>query len=415
MRRAFFKQPRATRAFTLIELIVVIGIIAILAAIVIIAVNPAKQMAQARNADRENATNALYKATVQYQGDGNALPTSISTIPKPICDSSGGGTCGSGTVDIAPLVGKYISSVPKDPSGGTSLNTGYTIQKDSNGNIIVAAPKTDTTATTNTVSSGAPLPAPEKPTGLAMWLESDKGVFKDTNGTLATPGYFAGDPVAVWQDQSGNGHDAAQLNAQYQPEYNEVGGSYVSNGQQTPNYPVVDFSNSGPNGTQTSQSLQSAFSLDQPATVILVASSRLDYDHTSTFLSGLTADTTPTFDMTYNSTSTPSLSYSLHDSTSSMTGVTATDYIPHIFTLLINGGSSAVYGDGQKIASGSLSSVSLGGITLGRSDNSQTEFLWGDVWEVMAYHGILSDTDRTNVETYLRNKYPQMQQSVFVP
>ena len=40
------------KGFTLIEILVVIGIMAVLATIVIIAINPAKQFAQARNADR---------------------------------------------------------------------------------------------------------------------------------------------------------------------------------------------------------------------------------------------------------------------------------------------------------------------------------------------------------------------------
>lgn len=58
------KSPQS--AFTLLELLLVIGIIAILAGIVIIAINPGRQLAQARNAQRTNDVETLYKASTQF-------------------------------------------------------------------------------------------------------------------------------------------------------------------------------------------------------------------------------------------------------------------------------------------------------------------------------------------------------------
>src|SRR6185369_16074447 len=74
------------RGFTLIELLLVIGIIAILAAIVIVAINPTKQLGDARNAQRRSDVNTILSATWQYAIDhGGNIPSTISTVSRPIC------------------------------------------------------------------------------------------------------------------------------------------------------------------------------------------------------------------------------------------------------------------------------------------------------------------------------------------
>lgn len=132
--------------FTLIEVLVVIGILAILAAIVVVAINPARQFAQSRNAQRTANVNAILNAIGQNMVDNRgefecgagAIPTSETVL-----SSSG--------YDIRDcIVPIYITELPVDPAVGSpfdggSYDTGYTIEVDSTlaDRIVVRAPAAD--------------------------------------------------------------------------------------------------------------------------------------------------------------------------------------------------------------------------------------------------------------------------------
>lgn len=66
----------SARGFTLVELLLAIGVIGILAAVVIAAVNPARQFAKARNAERRSDVKAVLDAVQQYSVDNRGNPPS---------------------------------------------------------------------------------------------------------------------------------------------------------------------------------------------------------------------------------------------------------------------------------------------------------------------------------------------------
>ena len=142
---------RSPRGFTLIELLLVIGIIAILASIVIVAINPTKQMGDARNAQRRSDVNTILNAIYQYAIDNKGvLPGCLGTNPAPVgpqhvCISA---TCTDVTDSCnlhTSLVSTYIVGIPTDPSGATGNDSNYTVAVAS-GRITVAAPKAEQAA-----------------------------------------------------------------------------------------------------------------------------------------------------------------------------------------------------------------------------------------------------------------------------
>jgi prepilin-type N-terminal cleavage/methylation domain-containing protein len=153
------KQLIKRKGFTLIELLVVIGIIAILAAIAIIAINPARQFALARNAQRWNDVNAILNAISQQAVDNNGkLYSGITTTPQVIgTDTTGCDVCTAKTgtsvaclnLGTGILVDKYITAVPTDPNGGTDGKTNYYVLLTSTKRVEVGACEPEESATIN--------------------------------------------------------------------------------------------------------------------------------------------------------------------------------------------------------------------------------------------------------------------------
>ena len=135
------------KGFTLLEVLLVIGIIAILAAIVIIAINPNRQLAQSRNAQRQSDVNTVLNAVYQYAIDNTGtIPSAITTTQTEICNT--GATC-TGLIDLSVLTNgeTYLVSMPQDPTGATTNGAGYEISQSANGRVTVVAPDAELSAT----------------------------------------------------------------------------------------------------------------------------------------------------------------------------------------------------------------------------------------------------------------------------
>ncbi len=133
------------KGFTLLEILLVVAAIAILAGIVIVAINPGKQLADTRNAQRRVNVNTISNAIYQYYIDNGSLPASISTTTGEICSDS---TC-TGLVDLSVLTdnGTYLAGIPVDPQCTSAHGSCYDVVKDANNRITVSAPDAERGAT----------------------------------------------------------------------------------------------------------------------------------------------------------------------------------------------------------------------------------------------------------------------------
>jgi len=139
--------------FTLVELLVVIGILAVLTAVVLVAVNPGRQLAQARDTQRRADVNTIITSISAYMADpenNGQLPAGLVTL----C-TVGAHDIGTGGLDLAAVVAPtYVADIPIDPSGGTAADTGYNVcvAEATARRITVSAPNTEIASTTISVT-----------------------------------------------------------------------------------------------------------------------------------------------------------------------------------------------------------------------------------------------------------------------
>jgi len=139
---------RKQKGFTLLEILLVVAAIAILAGIVILAINPGKQLADTRNAQRRSDVNTLSNAIYQYSFDNNGnIPATITATQTEICKT--GATSCTGLIDLSVLTAseKYLPAIPFDPSGASTNGAGYEVVKTANGRVTIVAPDAEQNTT----------------------------------------------------------------------------------------------------------------------------------------------------------------------------------------------------------------------------------------------------------------------------
>jgi prepilin-type N-terminal cleavage/methylation domain-containing protein len=138
-------KMEARKGFTLLEILLVVAAISILAGIVIVALNPGKQLAESRDAERRAHVNTLLNGIYQYSIDNEGnFPDGLKEETQVVgsCDQA---ECDGTTMDCVDLSGDltplYLVNIPADPryEDDVTGDKQYYVEKDADDRITVGA------------------------------------------------------------------------------------------------------------------------------------------------------------------------------------------------------------------------------------------------------------------------------------
>jgi len=129
----------------------VITILAILAAVTIIAINPARQLAKSRDAERSADVYSILSSIHQYAVDHDGVfPAAIGTENMEICRTDNANCDGLYDLSILTDDDKYLTAMPIDPSCSSDDSpdcspngSGYFLKMGNGGKITISAPGTE--------------------------------------------------------------------------------------------------------------------------------------------------------------------------------------------------------------------------------------------------------------------------------
>ena len=136
------------KGYTLIELLIVIAIIGTLSTVLVAVINPARQLAKARDTQRETDLISILSTVYQYAAEHSGeLPDTDgdpdeSDFPTEETCIGTGVSCfdlAEAGEDDETIVPVYLSEIPMDPKTGTAADTGYTIFVDENDRLVASA------------------------------------------------------------------------------------------------------------------------------------------------------------------------------------------------------------------------------------------------------------------------------------
>lgn len=138
-----FLLKHSSKGFTLVEILVVIGLIVVLASVTLVAINPSRNLAQARDTQRRNIITELANSITLYLSEeGNSLDTlgtaagaSIPTCPAVVSIGTATGNINLSSV----LVEEFIGQIPTDPLSGTTGDTGFSLCQSGGGRFRITA------------------------------------------------------------------------------------------------------------------------------------------------------------------------------------------------------------------------------------------------------------------------------------
>ena len=227
--------------------------------------------------------------------------------------------------------------------------------------------------------------APVLPANLSIYLRGDSGVTLDDSGL-----------VAQWLDQTTNGNMAVQFSggSTARPTTSSING-----------LPAIHFNSAGGNYLQAASSPTLAITGNMS---IYAVANISDYSAAREIL-GKTAVAQPAPYDYYVQNGTALRFYRGNGSVNALTTASTVPSagLPHVIAVTMQGTNVSHFLDGNPNGTAGLSTTiaDAGTPLLIGSRNDLSQFMNGDMSEIMVFNAALSGVDRTNIDNYLGTKY----------